>query len=1066
MGSSLLITGSCEIAAALTLSGSDSQTVNCSSSGDFSITVQGATDATRDYSLTQTDRAGNISSARSLQWVRNTVVPAAPTVSIPATSPFYSNGSSLTISGACTTGYNIVMSGAAGASDVANPSGSLVQACAASGFSFTISKTTDASFDLQFKQVNTVNNAASSPTSLTWVRDTVAPVAAVLTSPAVNPIVTMDSSLIIAGSCEVSATVTLSGSDSQTATCSSTGGFSFTVLGASDATRNYAVSQTDMAGNVSQPTSVQWVRSSSVPAAPIISTPVASPYYSNTASLIISGSCTTGYNVVMSGAVSASEVTSPSNSLVFACAASTFSFTIAKTTNASFDLQFKQVNTVNNTASSYAGFTWVRDTNAPAAPVIVSPATNPYSSGDTSFTLRGTCEAGAIVTITGALSSSVTCTSLGAFSFALSKSSNGTYSYSLTQMDLASNVSIATTFDWIRDDTIPSTPTITTPSTLTYTSKLSSLTISGGCTASATTGAYTVTIGGNLSASDITSPSGAFTQNCSSTGTYSFTIAKVVDGIYNISLFQSNTAAVIDSAMINLQWKRDTVVPAAPVKITPSTATYISSGTLTVAGSCETGATVWTGGDDVQSTLCLNDAFKFVISESTDKTYNYTIYQIDPAGNQSTTVAQQWTLDSTIPTTPTISTPSINPFRSSSSSLTLSGGCRPTFIVTLGGTSVAASDVTQPSASLTQTCSDAGTFNYVIAKSSDGTYTFDLKQHNPNNSPIVYSGSISQQWIRDASAPTVTISSKPPTTNFSSSATFVFAASEIGSTTECSSDNGVTYSGCISPVTYANLTNGSRVFKVRATDKAGNQGAATSYSWTQSAYKTIALYHFDNDIVDSSSYTSPESNTLTNSSTTSTSAAANVKFGGYARAFASTNSSSQYLYVADNNSQDMVSQTMTIDLWVNFSAKPQNNNYVTLVSKTGGASPNFGWMLRMKTLGSNYKLVFSGSVDGASTPVEIISSAININTGTNYHVAVTWNKGIVKFFLNGVALNTSGTIGMAGSSKLYSPAVPLRVGVDSSLSGGFEGSIDELRISQVLRWTSGFTPPTTAYTAD
>lgn len=367
--SMITISGSCEPTATVNLSGAATQSVTCSDAGAFSFSVTAATDAIRNYALSQIDVAGNTSASGSFQWERNSLIPASLVVTSPALSPSYSSSGSVTISGQCADGFEVTLAGDVLANDVSNPSNSLTQVCASSSFSFTVAKSADADYGFQLEQKNLSNNLESPTVTIHWIRDTVAPSAPVRTSPVANPFVSMGNSLAIGGSCEASATVTLSGPENQTSACSSSGVFSFTVQGATDGTRNYTLTQTDRAGNTSSGATVQWVRDSSVPNAPTITSPASSPFYSSGASLTISGACTSGYNVVMSGAVSASDVTNPANSLVAVCTASTFSFTITKATNTSFDLQFKQVNTGNNNSSSFASLTWVRDTIAPSGPL-------------------------------------------------------------------------------------------------------------------------------------------------------------------------------------------------------------------------------------------------------------------------------------------------------------------------------------------------------------------------------------------------------------------------------------------------------------------------------------------------------------------------------------------------------------------------------------------------------------------------------------------------------------------------------------------------------------------------
>jgi hypothetical protein len=80
------------------------------------------------------------------------------------------------------------------------------------------------------------------------------------------------------------------------------------------------------------------------------------------------------------------------------------------------------------------------------------------------------------------------------------------------------------------------------------------------------------------------------------------------------------------------------------------------------------------------------------------------------------------------------------------------------------------------------------------------------------------------------------------------------------------------------------------------------------------------------------------------------------------------------------------------------------------------------------------------------------------------HIAITFNQGSVVIYCGGVSKGT-GTIGTAGSARLFRGTTLPQLIIGSS-TNGFSGTIDELRISQIVRWTSGFTPSTSAYTAD
>jgi len=84
----------------------------------------------------------------------------------------------------------------------------------------------------------------------------------------------------------------------------------------------------------------------------------------------------------------------------------------------------------------------------------------------------------------------------------------------------------------------------------------------------------------------------------------------------------------------------------------------------------------------------------------------------------------------------------------------------------------------------------------------------------------------------DRAAPDTTISGGPNGTVTASEGSFTFAASESGATFACSLDGGG-FEGCTSPHSYSGLADGAHVFRVRATDAAGNTDAtAAERSWT------------------------------------------------------------------------------------------------------------------------------------------------------------------------------------------------------------------------------------------
>ena len=82
----------------------------------------------------------------------------------------------------------------------------------------------------------------------------------------------------------------------------------------------------------------------------------------------------------------------------------------------------------------------------------------------------------------------------------------------------------------------------------------------------------------------------------------------------------------------------------------------------------------------------------------------------------------------------------------------------------------------------------------------------------------------------DRTAPTVTITARPPAETTSVAAVLSFRASERATTFSCRLDGGA-FVPCTSPASFEGLALGEHAFAVRARDRAGNTGAATIASW-------------------------------------------------------------------------------------------------------------------------------------------------------------------------------------------------------------------------------------------
>jgi len=186
---------------------------------------------------------------------------------------------------------------------------------------------------------------------------------------------------------------------------------------------------------------------------------------------------------------------------------------------------------------------------------------------------------------------------------------------------------------------------------------------------------------------------------------------------------------------------------------------------------------------------------------------------------------------------------------------------------------------------------------------------------------------------------------------------------------------------------------------------------------------------------------------------------AQSKFGGASGLF---DGSGDYLSTPASSDWAFGSGDFTIDFWVWFTSLPtasEPNNIMMLYSQyvdddnricfglynTG----SYNWLCRI--------------ISGGTGIIRTEAAAQTITTSTWYHVAWVRSAGTWYVFQGGVQCGTGSVSGSAPSLS-----APLLIGrYRSDLAYELNGRLDEYRVSKgVARWTSGFTPPSSAYTAD
>ena len=191
---------------------------------------------------------------------------------------------------------------------------------------------------------------------------------------------------------------------------------------------------------------------------------------------------------------------------------------------------------------------------------------------------------------------------------------------------------------------------------------------------------------------------------------------------------------------------------------------------------------------------------------------------------------------------------------------------------------------------------------------------------------------------------------------------------------------------------------------------------------------TLLLLHGE-DFMDSSIY----SEQITNTGCTLSDSG---KFGK-AISFTNLNKLETQKQVFDINGE------FTIDFWFNQREKKANATFI------GGTQTD-----TFKIILSNGIPVFQ--VHGKSN---FYSSEVNTQLNRWYHLALTGKNKTFSLFIDGVKKNT-----FTYSGNIINDILRIGLNVAQNSTGSIEGLMDEIRISDIVRWDSDFTPPTEPYT--
>jgi hypothetical protein len=198
--------------------------------------------------------------------------------------------------------------------------------------------------------------------------------------------------------------------------------------------------------------------------------------------------------------------------------------------------------------------------------------------------------------------------------------------------------------------------------------------------------------------------------------------------------------------------------------------------------------------------------------------HSYSVTQTDAAGNVSPPMTVTWSIDTSLPSAPTVtrSSPTGTPTNSTSQTITYSG-------IESGGAAQCKLDGAAYAA--------CGSSPFTLNGLAGGAHTVSVTQTDSagNVSPA---GTVT--WTVDTvapNAPTVTRTSPTANPTTSASQTVTYSGAEPGGTFQCKLDSAP-FSACPgSPISISALTDGTHSYSITQTDAAGNISAEGTVDW-------------------------------------------------------------------------------------------------------------------------------------------------------------------------------------------------------------------------------------------
>ena len=212
---------------------------------------------------------------------------------------------------------------------------------------------------------------------------------------------------------------------------------------------------------------------------------------------------------------------------------------------------------------------------------------------------------------------------------------------------------------------------------------------------------------------------------------------------------------------------------------------------------------------------------------------------------------------------------------------------------------------------------------------------------------------------------------------------------------------------------------------------------------------TKLLLHFDNNVVDSSPYN------VSTSQSSGTSFTTGIFGQGFIGKFLTDPTDPSPVSTPDGYLSGLLNTDFTIDFWAygpGLDIYSGGNVYLLGVNENTFEYPLFFTI--SPPMNGNVQIALMSYKDSAHSTV--LSNWVSYTVFSNWvHFAVTKNATTIKIYVNGSLIAETSPTDLSVYFSAFSGT--------KSFIGMSTTPIDEFRVSNIVRWTSNFTPPTEPY---